>query len=80
MTKTVLQELFDAIILLKICANQLRLMDFGIIEKCNGAKMTPMAQMNSILGVVYGLVTDKQLNDSKSVLHHCMKYVKQYCI
>jgi len=48
-------------------------MDFGIIEKCNGAKMTPMAQTNTILGVVYGLVTDKQLNDSKSVLHHCMR-------
>ena len=46
---------------------------FGIIEKCNGAKMTPMAQTNTILGVVYGLVTDKQLNDSKSVLHHCMR-------
>jgi len=42
-----------AIILLKICANQLRLMDFGIIEKCNGAKMTPMAQMNSIRGCLW---------------------------
>ena len=47
-------------------------MDFGIIEKCNGAKMTPMAQTNTILGSVYGLVNDKQLNDSNSVLHHCM--------
>jgi hypothetical protein len=34
--------------------------------------MTPMAQTNNILGIVYGLVNDKQLHDSNSVMHHCM--------
>ncbi|HUU47572.1 MAG TPA: hypothetical protein VMW55_02190 [Nitrosopumilaceae archaeon] len=41
--------------------------------------MTPMAQTD-ILGIVYGLVNDKQLNDSNSVLHHCMVKVWHYCI
>ena len=33
--------------------------------------MTPMAT-DEYLGIVYGLVNDKQLNDSNSVLHHCI--------
>jgi hypothetical protein len=49
-------------------------MGLKIIKKCNGALMTPMAQTND-LGIVYGLVNDKQLHDSNSVLHHCIMQV-----
>ncbi len=41
--------------------------EFVKLKKCNVALMTPMAQTNTILGIVYGLVNDKQLNDSNSV-------------
>ena len=40
-------------------------------------KMTPMAT-DEYLGIVYGLVNDKQLHDSNSVLHHCMAYLKVF--
>jgi len=41
--------------------------------------MTPMAQTN-ILGIAYGLVNDKQLHDSNSVMHHCMTWLGYYGI
>ena len=46
--------------------------DFRIEKHAMVPKWHPMAQTNN-LGIVYGLVNDKQLNDSNSVLHHCMK-------
>ncbi|MFB5647191.1 MAG: hypothetical protein ACE5RO_03505, partial [Candidatus Nitrosomaritimum yanchengensis] len=50
-----------------------------ILENAMVPKMTPMAT-DEYLGIVYGLVNDKQLHDSNSVMHHCMRYLTHYYI